>query len=49
MAETAVSSFKQMFGEHVTAHSWKNTIRELYLKANLHNLLIPLTATTCMN
>lgn len=49
MAETAISSFKRMFGEHVTAHKWRNMIRELYLKANLYNLFITLTATTHMN
>lgn len=43
MVETAFSSFKRIFGEHVTSHKWKNMIRELYLKANLYNLFIALT------
>ena len=43
MAETAFSSLKRMFGEHVSARKMENMVRELTLKASLYNLLIGLT------
>jgi len=44
MAETAISSYKRTFGEHVTATRMENMARELVVKANLYNLFIGLTA-----
>jgi len=44
MAETTISSYKRMFGEHVSAKKMTNMIRELTTKANLYNLFIGLTA-----
>jgi len=44
MAETAISSYKRMFGEHVSAKKMTNMIGELITKANLYNLFIGLTA-----
>ena len=43
MAETAFSSLKRMFGEHVSARKMENMVRELTLKASLYNLFIGLT------
>jgi len=44
MAETALSSFKRTFGEHVCAKKMTNMVGELMVKANLYNLFIGLTA-----
>ena len=44
MAETALSSFKRTFGEHVSAKKMANMAGELMVKANLYNLFIGLTA-----
>ncbi|MFH0848044.1 MAG: IS5 family transposase [archaeon] len=44
MAETTISSYKRMFGEHVSAKKMSNMIGELMAKANLYNLFIGLTA-----
>jgi len=44
MAETTISSYKRMFGEHVSAKKMTNMIRELTTKAHLYNLFIGLTA-----
>ncbi len=38
MAETAFSSIKRMFGEHVTARKFPNMVREIFLKATLYNM-----------
>jgi IS5 family transposase len=37
MAETAFSSVKRMFGEHVTARKFSNMVKEIFLKATLYN------------
>jgi len=42
MTETAFSSFKRLFGEHVTARSLPNMAREMLLKASLYNLFASL-------
>jgi len=42
MAETAFSSFKRLFGEHVMARRLPNMIREMLLKASLYNLFTSL-------
>ena len=44
MAETALSSFKRTFGEHVIARNMENMVGELMIKANLYNTFIGLTA-----
>jgi len=44
MAETTISSYKRMFGEHVSSKKMNNMIKELMTKANLYNLFIGLTA-----
>ena len=38
MAETAFSTYKRMFGEHVAARKYPNMVREMVLKARLYNL-----------
>lgn len=42
MAESAFSSLKRTFGEHVTARKFPNMVREMMLKAALYNLFISL-------
>jgi len=42
MAETAFSSFKRLFGEHVMARSFPDMVREMMLKASLYNLFTSL-------
>jgi len=42
MAETAFSTFKRLFGEHVMARSLPNMVREMFLKASLYNLFTSL-------
>ena len=43
MAETAFSSIKRMFGEHVTARKFSNMEKEIFLKATLYNMFDPMT------
>ena len=43
MAETAFSSFKCLFGEHITARSPPNMVQEMLLKASLYNLFTSLS------
>jgi len=40
MAESAFSSIKRAFGEHITSVKWKNIINELLLKASIYNLFM---------
>ena len=42
MAETAFSTFKRLFGEHVMARQLSNMIREMLLKASFYNLFTSL-------
>ncbi len=43
MAETAFSSIKRMFGEHVTARKFSNMEKEIFLKATLYNMFNRMT------
>ena len=43
MAETAFSSIKRMFGEHVTARKFPNMVKEIFLKATLYNMFNQMT------
>lgn len=47
MAETAFSTFKRMFGEHVTARKFPNMVREMVLKARLYNLFTSMNPALC--
>jgi hypothetical protein len=38
MAETAFSSIKRMFGEHASATSFENMVKEMMIKVSLYNL-----------
>lgn len=38
LAETAFSSIKRMFGEHVTARKFPHMVKEIFLKATLYNM-----------
>src|SRR5919106_3661762 len=38
MAETAFSSMKRTFGEHVSARRFPNMIKDMFLKASLYNM-----------
>jgi hypothetical protein len=38
MVESAISSFKRAFGEHVTSVKWRYTVNELLLKASVYNM-----------
>ena len=38
IAETAFSSIKRMFGEHVTARKFPHMVKEILLKATLYNM-----------
>ena len=40
MAETAFSSIKRTFGEHVSSVKWNNIVNELMLKASIYNLFM---------
>jgi hypothetical protein len=40
MAESAFSSIKRVFGEHIVSIKWKNIINELLLKASIYNLFM---------
>jgi IS5 family transposase len=43
LAETAFSSIKRMFGEHVTARKFPNMVKEIFLKATLYNMFNRMT------
>ncbi len=43
LAETAFSSIKRMFGEHVTARRFPNMVMEILLKATLYNMFNRMT------
>jgi IS5 family transposase len=43
MTETAFSSIKRMFGEHVTARKFSNMVKEIFLKAALYNMFSRMT------
>ena len=43
LAETAFSSIKRMFGEHVTARKFSNMVKEIFLKATLYNMFNRMT------
>jgi IS5 family transposase len=43
MTETAFSSIKRMFGEHVTARKFSNMAKEIFLKATLYNMFNRMT------
>ena len=40
MAESAFSSLKRIFGEHITSVKWNNIVNELLLKASIYNLFM---------
>jgi hypothetical protein len=40
MAESAFSSIKRIFGEHITSVKWSNIVNELLLKASIYNLFM---------
>jgi transposase len=40
MAESAFSSIKRTFGEHVSSAKWNNIVNELILKASIYNLFM---------
>jgi len=40
MVESAISSFKRAFGEHVTSVKWKYMVNELLLKASVYNMFL---------
>jgi hypothetical protein len=40
MVESAFSSIKRVFGEHIVSIKWKNIINELLLKASIYNLFM---------
>jgi transposase len=40
MAESAFSSIKRTFGEHVLSIKWNNIVNELMLKASIYNLFM---------
>jgi len=40
MAESAFSSIKRVFGEHITSVKWGNIVKELLLKASIYNLFM---------
>ncbi|MFY9873393.1 MAG: transposase, partial [Candidatus Nitrosopolaris sp.] len=43
IAETAFSSIKRTFGEHVTARKFHNMVKEILLKAALYNMFNRMT------
>lgn len=47
MAETAFSTFKRMFGEHMVARKFPNMVREIVLKVRLYNLFTSLKPASC--
>jgi hypothetical protein len=38
--ESAISSFKRTFGEHITSVKWSNIVNELLIKASVYNLFV---------
>lgn len=40
MVESAISSFKRTFGEHITSVRWQSIVNELLVKASVYNLFI---------
>jgi len=40
MFESAISSSKRAFGEHVTSLKWKYMVNEFFLKASLYNMFL---------
>ena len=40
MAESAFSSIKRTFGEHVSSVNWNSIVNELMLKASIYNLFM---------
>jgi Transposase DDE domain len=46
MAESAFSSIKRTFGEHVLSIKWNNIVNELMLKASIYDLFIDKMTTT---
>ena len=40
MVESAISSFKRAFGEHVTSVKWRYMVNELLLKASVYNMFV---------
>jgi hypothetical protein len=40
MAESAFSSIKKTFGEHVSSVKWNSIVNELMLKASIYNLFM---------
>ena len=43
MVESAFSSIKRTFGEHVSSVKWNNIVNELMLKASIYNTFIEKT------
>jgi hypothetical protein len=43
MVETAFSSIKRMFGQHLTARKFSNMVKEILLKATLYNMFSQMT------
>jgi transposase len=44
IVESAFSSIKRTFGEHVKSVRWKNMVNELLLKASIYNMFIEMAA-----
>lgn len=42
--ESAISSFKRVFGEHLTSVKWRYMVNELLLKASVHNMFMSIRA-----
>ena len=42
--ESAISSFKSAFGEHVTSVKWRYMVNELLLKASVYNTFLSAAA-----
>jgi transposase len=40
--ESAISSFKRTFGEHISSVKWENMTRELLVKASVYNMFMSL-------
>ena len=38
--ESSISSFKRMFGEHVTSTKWRYMVNEMFAKARLYNMFL---------
>ena len=48
MAETAFSTFKRIFSEHVTARKFPNMVQEIVLLARLYKLFTSLNLASCV-